>query len=813
MTRIRYCALCLLWVSLLGPGVAQADENMPLPLAGEAYRVAHDAYDAYDAHRYQSSERLAREAIRQRPDVIDLRVLLANALAAQGQRKQAHEVLTQAIADFGPQKALVARRNEIDTFASGGGGGGAGSAGPFGEVQGPAFQLATRAYREYALGEFEASEADARAAIDQMPHPEASQVEPLHDLLIDALSAQHKDLDAYAQIVEAKQQYGDSEALRTRRDYIGARIAQGLSRDAEAARAEGDLGKAVGLAREAAGYAPDRRNVQMQLTGLLLMQGDDIGAQSSATAMLDHDPDDVMAWALRGYAKAASGDAAGADADFAHINEVPDQHARDTRVAHAIVADVWIAEARPQQALDWLAALPDAHDDTDSMIALRRYRARRALQTPQTVAVDPGSRPVFDWHVDDSGATCDVYAADPGFAFARASRVAGERGDHQTAVDQARQAVDAAPDDPMHRMQLIDALVVDGDNNAASQEARQMIAAGQLDGLDNMNAAFIAQRGGDDKLALRYFDAADRAGSLPATSYADAGYAALRLHQNEKGARYLERAIDAGTHPVEGGSPASSQALDDERAAHAEATRNWGFNASISNRNGGSPATYSPSPVPGAANNWQTGAEVWWRPFGSLGGQDFQVYARGYESFGVKGDQPSGVSTLDAAIGARVKPFSSVNAIFAIERIVPIGADTRGDWLARAAWSDGFGTALRHDVPSWWTGTAYAEVGHYLEHPSTYATGNLRFGRTYTVPSVSPDLTVFPHVVLGADYDSTIDRSVPVGVGAGVSARYAFRGGPYDTPRSFVDVSLEYRFKVAGDDRARGVFFTAVYSY
>ncbi len=179
----------------------------------------------------------------------------------------------------------------------------------------------------------------------------------------------------------------------------------------------------------------------------------------------------------------------------------------------------------------------------------------------------------------------------------------------------------------------------------------------------------------------------------------------------------------------------------------------------------------------------------------------------------MKGGGPSGASTLQAALGARVEPFASVNAIFAIEKILPIGSDVRSDWLARAAYSTGFGDMRRLDVPSWWMGTVYGEIGHYLVNPSTYATANARFGRTYRVDAITPRLTMFPHAVIGADYDSAIDHSVPVGVGAGVSARYWFRGSNYDAPRSFVDLTVQYRFRLVGDDRAKGVFFGAVFSY
>jgi hypothetical protein len=72
---------------------------------------------------------------------------------------------------------------------------------------------------------------------------------------------------------------------------------------------------------------------------------------------------------------------------------------------------------------------------------------------------------------------------------------------------------------------------------------------------------------------------------------------------------------------------------------------------------------------------------------------------------------------------------------------------------------------------------------------------------------------VFPYAVLGADYDSSIDHRVPAGAGVGVSTRYWMRDSAYDTPRSFVDLSVQYRWHITGDDRSRGLFFGAIYSY
>ncbi|SDR35380.1 Bacteriophage N adsorption protein A C-term [Paraburkholderia fungorum] len=788
-----------------------ADENLPLPLEGAAYRVAQSAYQAYGAHRYAESASLAREAIRQRPDLVELRLLLANSLAAGGHREAASRELSSAIAMLGAQPALTGRRAQIDRLIAAGDAGG-----DTGDLNSAAFKAAGRAYRAYAQKDYEAAISASRDAIGEAPDAER-----LRYLLIDALLATNQDADAYAEAVDATRRFGDSEALRQRRDYVGARLGQQLSIQASAARERGDLPGAMKLAQQAVDHAPNQFNFRLQLIDLQFGQGDLAGVGQTASGAIEQNDRDVLAWTLRGYARAALQEA-GADSDFAHALSVTDASAntspRTARIARMIIADVWIAQGRAQAALDLLAPLAQAHDDTDAAISLRRHRAHAKLReaapaASATIAIDPKARPVFDCRTDQFGAACDLYAADPGFDAARKARLAASQGDRRAAVEAAREAVAAAPDDPQHRTELIDALVNEGDERGASVQARSVIDAGLLDGMTDMQAGFIAQRAGDSRLALHYFEQADQHGDLPASAFADAGYAALHAHRNPQGAAYLERAIDAGTHPADGEPAATPQTLADERAAHAEATRNWGFNTSLNYRNGGAQPGFASNPVPGVANNWQTATEAWWRPFGSLGDRDFQVYARGYENFGVKGDEPSGADTLQAAVGARVKPFSSVNAVFAFERIVPIGASVRSDWLARAAWSDGFGTALRIDRPSWWTGIAYAEAGRYLQHPSTYATANARLGRTFRLDSVDPNLTVFPHLVVGADYDSAVDHSVPVGIGAGVSTRWWFRGGPYDAPRSFVDLSVQYRFRVAGDARARGVFFGAVLAY
>ncbi|MGG1947191.1 hypothetical protein AB1286_20680 [Trinickia sp. NRRL B-1857] len=350
--------------------------------------------------------------------------------------------------------------------------------------------------------------------------------------------------------------------------------------------------------------------------------------------------------------------------------------------------------------------------------------------------------------------------------------------------------------------------------------ARALIADGLLDSLPPLEAGYVALRAGNNAQALAAFKRAEAQGKLSATELADVGFAAEAANHDKESARYFEQAIDKlaaeNRRPLRGAAKgAAAQQLEDLRAAHSEATRRWGFDATLDYRGAGLQSGYASTPRPTTSNSWQAGSEVYWRPFGSLGDRMFELYARGYETFGVaSGGGASGASSLEAAFGVcAAKPFANIDAIAAFERIVPIGSQAQGDWLARLAYSGGIGTERRIDVPSWWTLSAYAEGGHYIVHPSNYATAVLEAGRTYRIDRVSPGFTVFPYLVAGADYDTAIDRSVPVGTGVGMTARYAFRDGHYDTLRSSVELSVQYRWKISGDDRARGVFCGAVFSY
>jgi hypothetical protein len=807
-----------------------------LPLSGSAYRIAQQGYDAYARHDYAAAERYVREAIRQRPDLATLRLLLANSQAARGQWREASRTLADAIAQIGPDATLTARRREIDAQAAAlarpgaptGGGGPARAAPPPGSgppdyLTGRAWQLAQDAYQSYAAKQYDAAWREANAVIALRPD-----ILRLRLLAIDAAAAGGHDREAWQAAQETQRRFGDSQALRERRTVVGARLAPAAVQAAQAARARGDTGEAIALMHDAIGYAPMQLGNRLLLSAMLLDQNDMAGLEAAASDAIASGATPVlMPYVLRGYARAAQGRSAQADEDFAQAlrsvgasaRDQRDQ--RDQRVAHVIIADVWTAEGQPQRALDLLATLQPAGDDTDALISMRRYAVGAALAqlAAPTVPATPGervataARPVLDCTVDQYGSACDVYAADPGFADRRAAILAAQGGDQAGALAAQRRAVAADPRNPQHRLALIEALVAAGDSEGAKREARAMLDAGLLDALPPLSAAYVAQRAGDDRRAAAYFVQADKAGQLPQRASGDAAYSAYRAHFDALAASYFKRAIDYGTSPPPGVAPATLLQLQDLRNAHADATRDWGFTASVNYRGAGLQPGVSTGAVPGSYNNWQMGVEGYWRPFGALGDRMFEVYARAYQDVGAKGNAPSGISTALSAVGARAKPFESINAVVAFERLIPIGSRAPSDWLLRLAYSGGIGTERRLDVPSWWTVQDYGEVGHYVSNGWNYGTGYLEAGRTWRLDTISPKLTVFPYAVVGMDYDSSINHSVPVGMGIGISTRYWFRDSFYDAPRSYVDVAVQYRWRITGDDRAGGVFFGTVFYY
>ena len=338
-------------------------------------------------------------------------------------------------------------------------------------------------------------------------------------------------------------------------------------------------------------------------------------------------------------------------------------------------------------------------------------------------------------------------------------------------------------------------------------EARQRFDAAVADGgfgiTPDTDIAYLAARVGDDRQALASFNRADASGKLVNTAYQDAAFSAVRTHNDAQAIAYFKRTIDDATALTLRMEP---QLLFNTRRAVAEVSRETGVIASLTYRG----AVSGLGVTPGAGtDSLQGGIEAYWRPWGYRNGQYAELFARAFKTLYNKGGALGGAT---GAVGARYKPLATHNLVVSLSRVFS-ASGTRDDWLAQLGYSAGYGTDLRIDVPSWWTTRASAEAGRYLSGGQSYALAEIQAGRSFRVGDADARWVVFPHLSLTGNYDSSALEQTAFGLGPGVTARYWFREDRYAAPRSYVDLSLHYRARLSGAQRAQGVFLSTVLSY
>ncbi len=345
-------------------------------------------------------------------------------------------------------------------------------------------------------------------------------------------------------------------------------------------------------------------------------------------------------------------------------------------------------------------------------------------------------------------------------------------------------------------------------------EARERFATAQREGafsgLSDVDTAYLAIQVWDDSAAMAAFDQASSSAMLPASALQDAAYVAGRLGRNDKSVAYFKRAIDASQA---GQLPLARQELFNTRRSVADRTPTGGVYGALTYR-GISAAGLAV--VPGAADDTlQAGLEAYWRPFGYGDGRLLELYTGLSGTLYSKAGLTTGSPSVQGALGARVKPLADTNLVIALERRLAIGSEAQTDWLARVGYSWEKGLDLRVDTPSWLTAQVYAEAGRWVKLKQNYATFEGRAGRSFRLDQIHPKLVVFPHGVLGADRNTGYEKGKEnsVGAGIGTSLRYWFNEDKYTAPRSYLDMSLQYRGRVSGDERAKGIFVRFTLSY
>ncbi|HEX2543792.1 MAG TPA: tetratricopeptide repeat protein [Ramlibacter sp.] len=691
-------------------------------------------------------------------------------------------------------------------------------------------------------------------------------------LLAQSQAASGQVDDAEQSLGRAGQVAGDDAALARARADLGRIRAQSAGEAMYKALQAGDVRAAITAGTEAVRWAPENAGFRLVLVHALLRDARFADAERVASEAIALLPDSAAPLALRGYARQGLNRPAEAAGDLESALQQRGVQAANQRQLRLLAADLALAQGNGQRALDLLAAFPADDADAAGRREIAQQRVAGGAATPFALRA-----PGIDCTNIDASQTCVLQAAAPpalpGFANATAAYRALEERDVQRALDQARLAVAASPQRrDWQLMHLNAALAAKQDAEAetaataalalgsdpqllatrssirrrlgniagANADAEAALASGQLppqqeatllselgrtrEARDRLAAtpaasatpqgqlemAYLSSRIGDDEAARRAFAQADAGGGLPASALMDAGYAAMRSKKDDEAVAYFKRAIDAVNGLQLRMEP---QMVYDTRRTIAEVSRKWGVLASITSRNGAGLEPGFGAVGGGTPGNrvTQAGAEVYYRPWGFRNGQFVEAFARGFTTLHADNGGSTGGDTFSGAVGVRWKPLTTQNLVVSIART--FGPNVTDDWLAQVGYSYDYGTDLRVDARSWWTTRFYAEIGRYLENDINYGIANLMVGKSFLI-GADGRTVLFPHGFVGVEYTSNDPVSkTSAGAGPGVSLRRWFREDVYNAPRSYWDLTLQYRARITGDDRMKGLFVNGLLSY
>lgn len=741
----------------------------------------------------------------------------------------------------------------------------------------PGYEQARQAYAEVARGDAMAALPLARQAVQAAPE-QLDYQRLLVYLLIE--NGRFDEAESYASHLESRLAPLQSDPQwRAQRQLARQRAAFGHFEAARQARERGDMAEALRQAAAGTEQAPDVPAHRLQWISLLLQSGDLVQAQRVAEQGLAKGGNPALQ-VLLGAALQAQGRSDAAGQAFDAVLAAPALAGREEQNYRVIAADAALAARRPERAerlLEPLARNGDpgvAGREAEVQTALRRVVSPASLTTPRF------RLPVVNCFGADYAPGCEIWpgqdAPDPAREAAQQAYQAYAEQDYNLAARKAEEAAQLNAAHLPYQLLRLQALAAAGRTDQALQEAGQVLqkradasevlalrsrlrhdlgqedaasadarAALQAGGLslssevdlllqlgereeaarvfasaiegpglrdsDDPDLAYLAVRVGDDRTALTVFNRARTSGRMPVTSLRDGAYTASRLAENNQAVDYFQKAIDA-VERDELHLPA--QALFATRREVADRTRAWGASALLGYR-GISPGSVSAQP--GLYGDVaQVVGEAFWRPQKFGDGRFWELYGGLAQTVYSRQGDPTGGATTQGAIGIRAKPFSNHNFVLSAERRIRIGSLSINDWLLRAGYSGGTGTDLRVDVPSWTTVNVYAEAGRFLQRRQNYATFEAQAGRSFRMGDADSRLVLFPHAVLGVDYNSqrtSAGYNGAAGAGLGIGMRYWFREDRYNAPRSYLDLSLQYRARLLGDERGKGVFLRAALVY
>jgi IS1 family transposase/tetratricopeptide (TPR) repeat protein len=167
------------------------------------------------------------------------------------------------------------------------------------------------------------------------------------------------------------------------------------------------------------------------------------------------------------------------------------------------------------------------------------------------------------------------------------------------------------------------------------------------------------------------------------------------------------------------------------------------------------------------------------------------------------------VDSLQGSVGVRYKPFKQVNAYVSAERLFKIGSQAENNWLLRVTSGWDQGTRLKIGESLWPYSLLYGDLGYFVEHSSRVAFyGEARQGLALKVGNA---VMLTPHLVLDGRYQTlNPNRNAYLEGGLGASLKYFFNPTRYETPRSSLELLIQY--KIGLIESASGWVVTGILS-
>ena len=711
-------------------------------------------------------------------------------------------------------------------------------------VAGPGWAWAAKAYRSYDQKRFAAAATEAERAVTA--EPRHVDYRTLH---INALLAAGRSEAAMAAVRDALSTLGSREVWLAAERELLARQAVASAEKVYQAIQHGDLSLAAASASQAVHLAPAKLEYRRLLIDVLTRQASWSAAEAASTDALLVWPADANLLAWRAVARSAQGLHGQALADLEAAVALPslgDVQHRWLRLMgvdlalrgnHAAVAKSWLAHSVLDTASDeeWMGALASRRAAVEKTMS----RSNAVLNDAPIAMVSPVLRclPV------PQGETCFLVpgapAADAGYADAEEGYRRFQAGDWALAEESARRAVALSPNNVAYTLLLVDSLER-GEKSAAALSAAndglkqhpldpglmlkqvrllgavsppglrlalsRLMELGKPADLPDPELAYLALKADDDALAQQAFQRADEAGQLSGQAYGDAAFTALRLKLDRHALSFFAKGVDAlGTLARDDSLSTRELAAEQVqmyRQATAEVSRTWGVTASLTLSRDLSFSANTGLGARALARSTVSGLEWYGRPLGYRNGQRFEVFAKGYATLHNSLPGPTGWGSGVASAGVRWQPYPASPVVLSFWHQMPLGTIGEPDWLAQAAYFEGWNTDVRAEKTAWWSTQLAGEWTRSIRFGQTYASLEGRVGRAHKRSAEETAWAFWPFASLKLEHDTQSLAVNTQGLDVGITLKRAFRQDVYTAPMSTFEVEWRHRVKQWGGGQA-----------